>query len=92
MVGRRIADVVAVWHLARPNKTQIGGKNSGDVGMALEAQMGDQRKQLFHFLAVLDVLGHHVFIGRPAWRPVDEQGVLFADGAWQTAQEIQPAP
>ncbi len=87
-----VRDEVAVAGIDRSNETKIIRKDPGNVSVALEAKMFDQREQLLHLLDILRVLGKHVFVGRAARRSVNKHQVALVNHAWQRAQVLHSSP
>jgi len=66
-------------------------KDSRHMGVALEATLGHESKEFFHFLLVVDIFGKDVFVDWVAWRAMNEKPRIVAMHTGQGAQKI-PTP
>ena len=85
-----VGDAIARSGVDGTHKTHVRGKHTRHVRVALKADVGDKREQLFHLLDVLGVFGKDILVGWSSRRTMNEQCVSFGDRSRQAANELHP--
>ena len=73
------------------SKRIVFEEHPGDMRVADEADMADERENLGHLLDVLGVLRHHIFAGRLAGAAVGEQEGPVLSVQLQVVEDLQAA-
>ncbi len=86
-----VLDGEDVLGLVGGDKLEALQKNARDMGVPLKTTLGDESKELFHFLLVVNVFWKDVLVDRVACRAMNVEPGIVAMDPGQCAQKI-PTP